>query len=176
MNHIKFFIFLAFIASFLLGCAGKYGYGPEVELNKTRVIDNFGQEIGKKYGMKLIAFRFVTNSPLERYGMSFISNKKVTLEEGQQLARAIYKEFLNVLTNNPVIDAYIAEASKQIPSLDWIPSKKTLGFKITYWDEKVDRQFPPHLAAIVFCEGTFNYYQADPETQKLHLVFSDRVF
>lgn len=176
MSHrVAFLIVIWCICFSFASCKEKYGPGPECERNKNRVVAEYGEKIGKKYDMNLIRFRQVIRGTeiSEKYGMSFISHKKITLEEGRVFALSLFNDFSQMLETNPVIQTYIEEFTKIIKTSPCDASQKTISLKITYWDEQMDRRFPPYLAAIIFSEGKFNYYEADPKTQELHLVLSE---
>ena len=46
-------------------------------------------------------------------------------------------------------------------------SPELIGFKINFWDEKVNRFKPPYISQIRLADGQFYYHFANPETQAL---------
>lgn len=156
-----------------ISCEGKYHSGPEYERNKDQTIDDFGQKVEKKYNMELISVICVIEGASERYAMSFISNKKISLEEGRSTGLSLFDEFLEMLQKDDKVKTYVEESLKGGTKRPVKPSGETISLKITYWDENVDRRFPPYLAAIIFSEERFNYYEANPKTQELRLVLSE---
>jgi hypothetical protein len=52
------------------------------------------------------------------------------------------------------------------------PIPEQLAFRISFWDENIDRQIAPYIAEIRLLDGKLKYYTAD-EGQRLELVYEE---
>lgn len=96
-------------------------------------------------------------------------NRKMTLEEGKQLAKDVIQETLSRTQTNLIFTRALAnlaelEPNKTIPS-STVPAQ--FGFRIAFWDAKVERPHFPYLAQILAKSDAVYFYFADPKTQAL---------
>ena len=52
------------------------------------------------------------------------------------------------------------------------PEIRHIGFRISFWDENIDRQIAPYIAEIRMFEGRLKYFTAD-DGQRLVLVYEE---
>ncbi len=135
-------------------------------------INDFGQEQGKKYGLKLLLVENVTDSTNTKYCMLFSSKKKIDLAEGRKIAAPLLRDFLQMLATHPEVHEYVTQA-KTYTDADYEPKFTTIGFKIAFWDQDVNRPKRPYLAQILYTQEMFHYYEADATTQALRLVCTE---
>lgn len=97
-----------------------------------------------------------------------------TIQSGRALALAFTKDYLAELQNNKDTSKWYAYEREHWPQ--WYSGElnlKYIGVRIAFWDANVERPKAPHLAEIDFYEDKFRYYEADPKTQALKLVFEE---
>ncbi len=145
--------------------------GPSIEKpnhrNMRRSLESYGKVVATNNNMKLLFFGNPTQECQGEYGLSFISRKTMMLEEGKALVTPIVCNFVEEIKQNGYVQEYVKSYH------DTSPTQAKVVIKIAFWDEEVNRPKPPYLAAIVFGNNTFHYYQADPETQSLQLVYQE---
>ena len=57
-----------------------------------------------------------------------------------------------------------------ISTCDFVPEQ--LAYRISFWDENIDRPVAPYIAEIRLLDGKLSYFTAD-ENQQLVLVFEE---
>lgn len=153
--------------------------GPIKTQVMLKVVDSFGEELAKKNDMFFHGVGNITDNRNIQYGLIFHDFHKLTLDEGRIFATTLFNEFFGKLSTNFIIDdynTYLREYSKKCTGTQLLGPKilpEQAGFYITYWDENMDRLQKPYLAQILFCDGAFHYYEADPQTQLPVLVFKE---
>jgi hypothetical protein len=151
--------------------------GPKTHKAMAWALDKFGCQVAKKYQLQFFRIGDFTDvRPYHYYSFSFTSDKKTILEEGRILGATLFEEIRNALYTTPEIDAYrhwYHEDFHKTTPFNPTPELEQMCFKVVFWDENVDRMMPPHLAQILQLDGVFSYYEADPKTQELHLVFQE---
>lgn len=151
-------------------CKHKY-FGMEADVDMA--IDNYGQSLAKKTGMQ---FLLVGNSTNERgivYCLTMRRYPKETLNEARILGANLVEEFVHMLQKSKEVKDYLKEMKATRPWLPNVFSLEDVGYRVDYWDKDINRPLPPYIAEIMFESGTFSYYEAEPETQKLKLVYKE---
>ena len=155
-------------------CENKYS-GPQYEADLYQMIDDYAVAYGKNNNTELIHVgNFAYSSNSIRFGMWLRCYAAEELQQGRNRAITLACDFYNMLQQNKIVSNYFAELKRYyaLDSADEI-NLYTIGIKIAYWDKQVNRPQPPYLAEITFLDEKFHYYQADPETQALKLVFEE---
>ncbi len=132
----------------------------------------------KKY--KGGCFTFISTGTLssettvDLFGLWVTAKTKETIQSGRALALAFTNAYLTDLKSHKDTYVYYEHDCKKWPKIYSSPlSLKNVQIRIAFWDEEVERPQAPYLAEIGFQHGKFIYYQADPQTQALTLVFEE---
>lgn len=159
--------------------SSKYN-GPSEEREMSYVLDDFGVQYAKMHGMKFQCVGDFSDNDHILYGLLFKNAHKMTLEEGRILAANLMEEYLKLLKSHPSIKKYHDYCNRAYRNFadppflsDEIGHLKTVGIRIGYWDENIERPQKPYLAQIAFFREHFHYYEAHPETQALVLVLKE---
>ena len=98
-------------------------------------------------------------------------SQTLSLEQAKSLAARCNKELLSFTQTNQMYKDYIKERStwrnEKYPSPTPIPEQ--LAYRISFWDENIDRPVAPYIAEIRLLDGRLSYFTAD-ENQQLVLV------
>jgi len=104
----------------------------------------------------------------------FRGAQTVSLEQARVLAATCGKEMLEYGQKDKRIIELMKKRSQipqwKDPSIELLP--RHISFRISFWDENVDRVAQPHIAEIRVLAGKFTYYTAD-EGQRLVPVYSE---
>jgi hypothetical protein len=151
--------------------------GPDYEKEMAWALDKFACTLAQKH--QLHFFRvgdFTDAEPYHYYGFSFTSSKNDSLEEGRVLGATLFEELRNALYTLPEVEKCRRtshdECKKKTPYAP-TPDLQHLCFKVVFWDKNVDHVMPPHLAQIWLQDKVLSYYEADPKTQELRLVYQE---
>jgi len=139
----------------------------------TRQVDCFGHDMAHKYGLKFLILDDSTNLYATNYCLFFSSNKKLELRQGRRLALSLAKDFLDMMNVDPGVTEDGPPSTREKAYIDYEPTLQSVAFKITFWDEAVNRPKAPYLAEILFSRGMIYYYVADPTTQELREEFKE---
>jgi hypothetical protein len=105
-----------------------------------------------------------------------MGRQQLTLNEAHQLGASCFKDCFRFVENDKEACEYLQKRStwgyEKNPSSTPIPEH--IAFRITFWDENVDRHVQPYIAEIRYLDGVFEYFTAD-EVQKLVLVHRETV-
>ena len=124
---------------------------------------------------------FVDLDSLERqfgdfipFEIAFWGNAQLTIDAARKLAVQFSSEFLKFVQNDNPCLAYMVERStdKYIHDDATFPEIRHIGFRISFWDENIDRQIAPYIAEIRMFEGKLKYFTAD-DGQRLVLVHEE---
>jgi|GEM_PF-2813917 len=153
--------------------------GPPEERAMEWSLDAYCKKLGKKHDLQFFRVGDFSNSKVVHYyGFSFIGHQKVSLEKGRILALEISDELFSHICSSQEVKKF-----RPVINREWadfynlkLPDEPTIGevcFKIAFWDENNDRIVPPAIAQIIFIDGKFHYYRADPETGGVVEVFQE---
>jgi len=156
-------------------------FGPAIERKMLWDLDSFGKKIAEKHGMVFHRAGDPTEIPNNNimYGLIFFDDHMKSLQEGRLFAASFMEEFVQKLHGSSTIKSYHEYYNerfknwKGFPPFTPEPVPEQMCLKIGYWDDKFDRPQKPLLAEILFVEGFFHYYEADPETLSLKLVLKE---
>jgi hypothetical protein len=158
----------------------RFYLGPPDERALNWELDAFGHEIAKQYGMKFHKVGSILESRFAYYGLIFQDfHHLITLDEARIMATTVIENFWKKLQNNPVVLKNIEARNEEVIRYNGktiLPNTaqfNDVALRIDFWDENVERPSSPYIAQIIFSEGLFYYYEADPKTQELKLVFKE---
>ncbi len=110
-------------------------------------------------------------NPWQILGVGYWAQKNVTLEEAKKLAETIFQGFFSIVMNDRNYSKWTASFANREPGRR---VEEVLGFRITFWDEYMNRVEEPYIAQIHCEKGVISYYTAD-EGQRLHKVYEEKV-
>jgi hypothetical protein len=98
----------------------------------------------------------------------------ITLDKAKLLAATCSKELLDFVRNNQVCLDYMKDRSTWAGMDDrsTFPEPRHLAFRISFWDENIDRQPAPYIAEIRVVGEKFKYFTSDDD-QRLVLVYEE---
>jgi hypothetical protein len=106
------------------------------------------------------------------WDLSFVATgtQKISLQEARLLAATCSKDSIQFLKTNQNCIKFISELGTE-RNFDTNPVLY-LSFRLSFWDENIDRVVQPFIAEIRFIDGVISYYTAD-EGQFLVLVHQE---
>lgn len=137
--------------------------GPSYETRPRYRLDKYADEIAKKYNLQVLTTGLGTLADAKRapWGISFVSNQNLTIEQGRILANALTAQLLSKIFEDPSFANYW----KNRPSGEL--KREDLAFRLAFWDQQTNRPLYPYLAQIRLVEGALYFHYADPLTQSL---------
>jgi hypothetical protein len=141
-----------------------------------RAITAWAQDAAAKNDMKFLMVANVTNSESCLFCTAFIDHHRKTLPEVKEFAKDYLNRYLDFLKNCPDLHAFFTKVHSVDPKdFPWTElALEQVGFKISYWDNDMNRFAPPYVSEVVFADKTFSYYEADAQTGKLRLVCTEQ--
>ena len=108
------------------------------------------------------------------FNMILWGTSQLTKDSARKLAAECAGEFLQFVQNDKRTLCYMVEISKNthINNDATFPEACHLGFRISFWDENIDRQPEPYISEIRLFEGKFKYFTVD-DGQRLVLVHEE---
>ena len=101
------------------------------------------------------------------FSFAATGTQKISLQKARIIAATCGKDSLQFLkTDQRCLEYFIDEPIQENP--DRKPSQDYIAFRISFWDENIDRVVQPFIAEVRFVDSVFSYYTAD-EGQKLVL-------
>ena len=103
-----------------------------------------------------------------------MGHQKLSLIEAHQLGASCFRECFNYVKEDKESLQFLKNRCswgfRIYPSPTPVPEH--IAFRISFWDENIDRPVQPYIAEIRYFDGVFKYYTAD-EVQKLVLVHEE---
>ena len=108
------------------------------------------------------------------FGFVLAGTHKLSLADARKLAADCATQFLQSIQNSDKAKAYAAKVDKTFRRTrpDGTFSSKDFIFRLSFWDENIDRRENPYIAEIRFFDNTFQYFTSD-EGQRLVPVFQE---
>jgi hypothetical protein len=132
---------------------------------------------GIKQWIPSLNLKLILMGPTDRLkslcsSFSFVATgtQKISLQEARLLAAACSKDSIQFLKTNQSCIKFISELGTE-RNFDTNPVLY-LSFRLSFWDENIDRIAQPFIAEIRFIDGVISYYTAD-EGQFLVLVHQE---
>ncbi len=129
----------------------------------------------KRFDLHLSALRdtAMSRDPYRKIASGFwTQNRNMELDEAKKFAETFAEEYLQELRKNRVVEKGsqktdpVREQMKE--NFNWFC------FRITFWDEHLNRVEEPYIAQIQCRDGKIHYFAAD-EGQRLYQVFEEPV-
>ena len=173
---ISLFVVLTVTCLFLQSCNSSRYNGLEKQMHLS--LDRYGNALAKKNNMKLLIVGDVTDARktsliFPSYCLSLFSKDKTTLDEGRVLAARLVEEFWDMLKQDVEVKKYAQVVHEKMASFPLDVPLEKVGYKISFWDQNIDRIQKPYLAEIHFYHKKFRYYVANEETQEVELIFEE---
>lgn len=159
---VLFFVFISFVR----------GFKPAEPLLGNKCDEEtfkFAHVLEKKYGLQfmMLGEKLLFDSKDTMWGMYFVDNRKLTLEQIKPLIHAMIEDFYQMMLVNPMYVTCLEYLNRTYHCMVNDISPRRLGIKIAFWDENVDRPQYPYIATAKASEGVIYYYYSDPQTQAL---------
>ncbi len=141
--------------------------GPAYSVKTYKSIEVTAGELSKEYDLRLlnISVGDLADSIHSAWGISFTSNKMMSLEDVRPLITVMITKLVRKIYQDPIfLESYKIETFRKRPL-----GPDSVAFKLAFWDENVDRPLSPYLAQVRYADGQVYYYYADPKTQALSL-------
>jgi hypothetical protein len=108
------------------------------------------------------------------FGFALRGSQKIDLAEAKKLAEKCFCETMRFVRSDQATLDYMKKRStwKNHHDPSTIPETRHLEFRISFWDENIDRQPSPYIAEIRVIAGKCKYFTAD-EGQRLVLVHEE---
>ena len=134
----------------------------------------FANEFCLKRGLEVVAMVISGSSyAMQRpFESSLIGHQRLSLDAARTLAATYARDLLDFAQKNPdVLSSMKNQWSKKnsLNDSSVIPEPRHLSFRISFWDENVDRQSAPYIAEIHLMDKKFSYFTSD-DLQRLVLV------
>jgi hypothetical protein len=162
---MKYTSSLILLAALIAGtsCAQQKYSGTKEEIAMYVALDDHATDVAQRYGMEVTSVGNTTDYEYVTYCVTMQSPQRVTLDEGRVLAANIVEEHLETIKTDPDIKLH------GDPHI----SSRQIGYKIAFWDSKMNRPKRPFLAQIVYANRNLYYYYADPTYQALYLEHTE---
>ncbi len=159
-------------------------YSPSLQAGRVEdkrvreALAEYGRDSARLFGLK---FLLVGNPIPEKtffYAILYTSDMTLQLNQGRRLAAPVAFKYVSMNCENEVMKKRILsefDRRKISHSGTLTPDMalQYISFRIAFWDKNNNRPAAPYLSEIHFFDGIFHYYEADPKTQALKLVFEE---
>jgi hypothetical protein len=148
-----------------------------VEVAVKSMVEEYAKAYCKANDMQFLGLgNFLEGRNKIEFAMRLRSFSKQELQEVRSQAIALVQNFYKKVQTDESPKIYVESLKQLFPrqySEISVSDLDLIGVKIVFWDKNFDRPVPPYVAEMVFYNKTFHYYEADPNTQSLHLVFEE---
>ena len=165
--------FIATGLMLLSGCGSPKYHGTKDDIAKSYALERYGMRVAKEQNMQLLIVGNVTDCNEIDYCLTLRSFQKLNLNQGRILAANHMENFLKMLKSSPEVKEYLVLCHAELLYTPTEVLVDNIAYKIAFWDENINRPEKPYLAEILFADKAFHYFQADPQTQALQLVFQE---
>jgi len=175
-TNVLFFLTSVAIVLLLIYSDRMSKYSTNKEWREIQyVIDDFGKKQARLRELRFMTIHHETMGKDVLIGVSFMDSRNATLEQGRISAGGLAKDFLTLNYSSDLIYQRLSKdftERRRKKSLDDFILDH-FGFRLAYWDKNMNRPQAPYLAEIQYYNGVFHYYEADPKTQALRLIFEE---
>jgi hypothetical protein len=135
---------------------------------------DFAQQFCKQNDLEIVTFGCVGKDYFDARDFDFVlcGYKNLTLDQAKQLASKCFRDFFDFEQADKRCVEYIKTRYRVKPGIP--PIIKQLAFRISFWDDYLDRVVSPNIAEIRYLDGKFTFYTAD-EHQVLKLVHEETI-
>lgn len=149
--------------------------GPEYQQKIYEATDALAQDYAKSHDMSIInvgLFFELNNKSPTLWGFWLRGLSATRFEDCRKEMVTLVGHFWKMVQQHPISQEFF-EKSRSYEKLNGKMSVELIGVKIDYWNSFNNRPPLPFIAQAFFHDGKFYYYQADPRTQALVLVFEE---
>jgi len=136
----------------------------------------FEKKFADAHGLGVVTAGIAGENEKDSRAFDFVlcGGQCINLNEAKKLAAACSKELLEFVRKDQECLKYLKDRSTWKGSKDpaTFPEPRHLAFRISFWDENIDRQPAPYIAEIRVVGEKFKYFAAD-EGQRLVLVHEE---
>jgi len=169
---------------FSMMCSCQINTAPELIKNQWaffEALDEYGKQLGKEYNLEFLLSSLENPVRGENFAfaMIFMGRQKLQEKDAANLAKEIHTKIWNRFEEDPVYLNYIRsmeEKHKKISDQLWPPRPEHFAFKISFWDEEMDRRKPPYVAQVIVVDGKLKIFYAgegdfleEPKIEKLSI-------
>lgn len=143
----------------------------DIEKNTCAAVTTMGYQIADQESLVFLLqdTGCIVDSHLCHKALSFRCNKMMGITECRPIANRMARRCVVFASSEPAFARQVAYFHK-ISDRNYPhphPRVTDIGFKITFWDDNIDRPLYPFVAQVRFVDGKILYYYADPKTQAL---------
>lgn len=136
----------------------------------------FAKDFCHHHGLEVVlaGMTGMTDEDLRVFNFVLRGNQCIDLDMARRLAGLCSKDLLNFVRTDRACLDHMKERStwKHIKDPSTFPELRHTAFRISFWDENVDRQPAPYIAEIRVIGEKFSYFTSD-ENQRLVLVHEE---
>ncbi len=155
--------------------------GPEFERKMFEKIETFARNYANKEALSLInvgSFPELRDNQVIQdstyFGFWLAGNSNIELNECRIKTTHLLKNFWQLVHEEPLAKDCLKDYLKyDKTNRDQPLGIEHIGIKIAYWTEENNRPLFPYIAQAHFFNSKFHYYQADPKTQSLYLIYEE---
>ena len=142
----------------------------------VEAVFGFVKKFAHANGLEIVTTGNAGDHEGDSRGFNFVlcGGQCINLKEARKLAATCSKELLEFVRNDTECRTYLKRRSTWIGSKDpsTFPEPRHTAFRISFWDENVDRQPAPYIDEIRVIGENFKYFTSD-EGQRLVLVHEE---
>ena len=164
MLRFLFFISIyAVLALTLIGCS-EHDYNPT-----WTSFEKLSQRIAKQYHQRFLSSGtgLLIEGDKAIWAYSVMETRNITLDEAKILTANMLQTTLDAVLPDPLYQDYFPARFATDSTHPSQIGPEYFGFKVSFWDEKMDRPLAPYIAQIRAVDGWVHFYYADPKTQAL---------
>ncbi|MGR3951354.1 MAG: hypothetical protein QRY74_00300 [Chlamydia sp.] len=142
--------------------------------NRQRLHYPILERMRKRFRMNIAATREISEEFYTRGIASgfWAQNRKIELNQAKHLAESFIQEYLKELRGEEIIQKTSKKKAKDFQ--DFKNNLNWFGFRITFWDEYLNRVEAPFIAQIQCQGGRIIYFAAD-SGQRLYQVYEESI-
>jgi hypothetical protein len=142
----------------------------------AKALFNFLKRFSKSNNLEFVTIGRVGETVNEIWPFEFAlrGSQCLKLDEARVIAAKCFYEVWQSVKQDTRCIEYLKRRNllPHFKDMATSPEPRHIAFRISFWDENVDRQPEPYIAEIRFLGGTFKYFTAD-EGQRLVLVHEE---
>jgi hypothetical protein len=144
--------------------------GPPCEVKAYKAFDKLGYRLADRYGLCFLNSGIgshLVGSDKCLWALHLMGRQKLTIEEARPIASAIAQALIMNMYRDPVYTNAQNEFTRGKNPASRPLNNDLMGFRLTFWDENMDRPLKPYVAQIRLSDSKLYYYYADSSTQAL---------
>ena len=154
----------------------KYSRPPSLCSDSGKAIFWFEKKFCETNGLSLVTIGNASESSLGSKAFDFVlrGEQPLDLDQSRKLVSLCFNETLKFIRNDQDCLDYMKRRSNWSNLKDpaTVPEPRHIAFRISFWDENIDRQPEPYIAEIRVVGDNCKYFTAN-EKQQLVLAFEE---